>query len=297
LTSKINIDISVPEFSIPSLSALENVTVSTGFEDSLIKLNMTLPTLAELKEKLDELISVPFEALKKEINETRLEMAASFNLSILPVPALSSLSASKADELNQELCSDLDTSLIDDTAKALHKLSNVAIGLMFLLLFLVWGAMVFWEWRRWRALKDSVDMIEDEWKQDGSKDAWRVVAIVENPMLEKYGSPVLHRLAPNRRTRTNLRWFSKAILLLHLGNEVDVQCLTLLTRRVSLYSSSRYLASSRSSSSCSRSTGSKRMPKRMPMRRSLNLPMISPQSSIRSLWLRASSTRPTSMLR
>lgn len=165
--------------------------------------------MAQLKDKLNELIEVPFEALKKEINETRLEMAASFNSTILPVPSLSSLSAAKSDELNQELCSDLDTSLIDDTARALHKLSNVAIGLMFLLLFLVWAAMVIREWRRWRALKDVVEAVEDEWKHDDQKDAWRIVAIVENPVLEKYGTPILNRVAPNKQTRTNLRWYSK----------------------------------------------------------------------------------------
>ena len=187
---------------------MENVQIPTGFEDSLVKLNTTLPTLAELKEKMNDLLEIPFEALKKEINETRIEMAASFNSSILPVPPLSQLSASKADQLNTELCSDLDTSLIDDTARALHKLSNVAIGLMFLLLFLVWATLVFWEWRRWRALKDAVETIEEEWERDGRKDAWRCVAVVENPVLEKYGSPVLTRLAPSRRTRTNLRWYS-----------------------------------------------------------------------------------------
>ena len=212
MTSKININIDIPEFSIPSLSSLENVTIPTGFQDSLIKLNQTIPTLSELKEKMNDIIEIPFEKLKVEINETRIEMAASFNSSILPVPSLSSLSASKSNELNSELCGDLDTSLIDDTAKALHKLSNVAIGLMFLLLFLVWAAMCFWEWRKWRALQDTVELVEDEWKREGTRDAWRVVAVVEHPIAEKYGSPVLHRMTSNPRTRANLRWYSKSIV-------------------------------------------------------------------------------------
>lgn len=207
LTNRININIDVPEFSIPSLSGLEDVSIPTGFEDSLIRLNTTLPTLNELKDKLNDIIEIPFNKLKAEINETRIEMAASFNSTILPVPPLSQLAGSKSAQLNQELCSDLDTSLVDDTANALHKLSNVAIGLMFLLLFLVWAAMSIWEWRRWRALKDTVETIEDEWQREGRSDAWRAVAVVENPVLEKYGSPILRRLSRDENRRTNIRWY------------------------------------------------------------------------------------------
>ena len=210
MTSHVNIEITVPQFSIPSLTSLQNVSIPTGFEDTLIQLNSSLPTLSELKDKMNSIIEIPFQALKNEINETRLEMASSFNSSILPVPPLSQLSAAHANDLSTELCGDLDTSLIDDTANALHKLSNVAIGLMFLLLFLVWGALCIWEWKRWKVMKDMVETVEDEWKRDnGKKDAWRVVAIVEHPMLEKYGTTILHRITRNPDTRSNLRWYSK----------------------------------------------------------------------------------------
>ncbi|WVF65374.1 hypothetical protein IAT40_000101 [Kwoniella sp. CBS 6097] len=213
-------DIDVPEFSIPSLDFLANVTVPTDFEDSLIKLNATLPTLSELKDKMEQIISIPFEALIKEINETRIEMADSFNSTMLPVPPLSSLAADKANDLQTELCTGLDTSLIDDTANALHKLSNVAIGLMFLLLFCIWAALAIWEWRKWRAMQATVDAVEDEWRRENTVDAWRMVAIVEHPMLEKYASGIITRVAPSQRTRTNLRWF--------LSYLVHPTCLALL---------------------------------------------------------------------
>ncbi|OCF40577.1 plasma membrane fusion protein PRM1 [Kwoniella heveanensis CBS 569] len=200
-------DIDVPEFSIPSLDFLANVTVPTDFEDSLIKLNATLPTLSQLKDKMEAIISIPFEALIKEINETRIEMADSFNSTMLPVPSLSSLAADKANGLQTELCTGLDTSLIDDTANALHKLSNVAIGLMFLLLFCIWAALAIWESRKWRAMQAAVEAVEDEWRRENTVDAWRMVAIVEHPVLEKYASGILARVAPSQRTRTNLRWF------------------------------------------------------------------------------------------
>jgi len=203
------VTLTVPQFSIPSLTALRNVTIPTTFESNLITLNNTLPDLRDLKAKLDAIVDTPFEMLKTQINDTRLEMAASFNSSILPVPPLSSLAASNAQDLSNELCSNLDASLIDDTAKALQKLSIVAIGLMLFLLFAVWAALCIWEWRRWKALKDTVDEVEVELQREGMKDPWRMVAIVEHPVLERYGSAGLTMLAPAKRTRTNLRWLRK----------------------------------------------------------------------------------------
>ncbi|ODN97311.1 plasma membrane fusion protein PRM1 [Cryptococcus wingfieldii CBS 7118] len=207
VTNLVNVNLTVPSFTIPSLSFLANVTIPTTFEDGLLTLNSSLPTLNDLKEKMNEIIDTPFELLISEINSTRLEMAASFNSSILPVPSLSSLSASSGNDLSNELCSDLDTSLIDDTAKALHKLSSIAIGLMFLLLFLVWAALAIWEWRKWKIMKDTVETIQEEWQHDGRSDAWRMVAIVEHPVLERYSSHVLNRVSKSPRTRTNIRWF------------------------------------------------------------------------------------------
>jgi len=202
-----NSDFSIPEITIPSLSALENVQIPTNFEDSLVRLNQTIPSLTELKDKMAQVLAIPFDKLKLEINETRLELAASLNASILPTPPLSSLSAQYADEMTNELCSDLDTSIIDDTAKGLHHMSSVAIGLMFLALFICWAVLCTWEWRRYRKL--AAEEIEREWEREKNVDVYRMIAIVENPVLERYGSIVLQRVAPRPRTRMNLRWYSK----------------------------------------------------------------------------------------
>jgi hypothetical protein len=212
VTSHVDVTITVPSFTIPSLTALENVTIPTSFESSLITLNKTLPTLSDLKAKMDAILDTPFEDLKVLINATRLEIAASFNSSILPVPSLNTLAADQSLSLQSSLCGDLDTSLIDDTAKALHKLSNVAIGLMFFLLFAIWAILCFLEWRKWKALRDTVETVEEEARRaGGTMDAWRMVAIVEHPMLEKYGSRVLERVAPAPHMRTNLRWLGELV--------------------------------------------------------------------------------------
>jgi hypothetical protein len=48
-------NINVPQFDIPSLSALQNITLPTDFESSLVTLNSSLPSFAELKQKVDAL--------------------------------------------------------------------------------------------------------------------------------------------------------------------------------------------------------------------------------------------------
>lgn len=48
-------NIHVPQFSIPSLDALNNVTLPTDFENTLIKLNSSLPSLSDLRSGIDDL--------------------------------------------------------------------------------------------------------------------------------------------------------------------------------------------------------------------------------------------------
>lgn len=55
VTSVVGVNLSVPQFTIPSLNALANVTLPTGFEDALVKLNASLPTLDDLRDSLDAL--------------------------------------------------------------------------------------------------------------------------------------------------------------------------------------------------------------------------------------------------
>lgn len=55
VTSIVNVNLNVPQFSIPSLNSLANVTLPTDFEDALIKLNSSIPTLDQLRDGLDAL--------------------------------------------------------------------------------------------------------------------------------------------------------------------------------------------------------------------------------------------------
>lgn len=46
-------DITVPQFTVPSLDSLQNVQIPDDFTQALIKLNSSIPTVADIKEKLN----------------------------------------------------------------------------------------------------------------------------------------------------------------------------------------------------------------------------------------------------
>lgn len=48
-------NITAPQLSIPALSSLENVTLPNDFQEALVKLNDSLPTLSTLKSDLDDM--------------------------------------------------------------------------------------------------------------------------------------------------------------------------------------------------------------------------------------------------
>lgn len=68
--SLIGQSIKIPTIGQPDLSALDNVTLPSSFEQGLVNLNSSLPTLDELRTKMDEIIQGPFEKLKVEINSS-----------------------------------------------------------------------------------------------------------------------------------------------------------------------------------------------------------------------------------
>lgn len=69
--------VKVPQIAQPDLAALDNVRMPTSLQDSLQRLNSTLPTLTELKKKMDAIIQGPFEELKTDVNKSEFGGALS----------------------------------------------------------------------------------------------------------------------------------------------------------------------------------------------------------------------------
>lgn len=55
IPSVLKISLDVPQFNIPSLSGLQNVTIPDTFQNALTSLNSSLPTLSDIRDGLDEL--------------------------------------------------------------------------------------------------------------------------------------------------------------------------------------------------------------------------------------------------
>lgn len=83
------VDITAPTIQVPSLDFLNNVTLPTDMLNALSSLNASIPTLAELRDKMDSIIAIPFEDLRAEINGTLKD--ATVDRSLMPVPARSTL--------------------------------------------------------------------------------------------------------------------------------------------------------------------------------------------------------------
>lgn len=48
-------DIQAPQINVPSLDGLTNIQLPSSFQDSLTKLNSSLPTVADLKDKVESM--------------------------------------------------------------------------------------------------------------------------------------------------------------------------------------------------------------------------------------------------
>ncbi|KAI0067258.1 hypothetical protein BV25DRAFT_1911916 [Artomyces pyxidatus] len=147
-------NISVPQFSIPSLSALDNVTLPTDFTDALVKLNASLPSVSQLKNDIDDIIDTPFELVKQDINNTFFGI--SFNSSILPIPDRSSLN----------FCDNMDTSVVDDLGRDLLKITKIGIILLVVFALALVAGNCALEWYRWRCLKRHLEYTRQAWQSD-----------------------------------------------------------------------------------------------------------------------------------
>lgn len=151
VTSLVNVNLNVPQFDIPSLDGLANIQIPTTFQDQLRNLNSTLPTLEELRDSLDQVLAIPFKKLKEEMNGTFGELEKNITVSALPTPQIDSASASKS---AVDLCASMDTSFLDDITQSLAKLAKIATGLLILAFFLLWIALIVWEWWSWKLMKE-----------------------------------------------------------------------------------------------------------------------------------------------
>ncbi|KAI0072507.1 hypothetical protein K474DRAFT_1604961 [Panus rudis PR-1116 ss-1] len=204
-------DIKAPQINIPSLDSLQNVTLPSDFQDALLKLNNSLPSVSELKDKVESIIDKPFELLKKDINDTFANIT--FDSSTLPVPQ----------QNNVLFCDQMDTSVVDDLGHDLLKISKIGTILLVLIALILLAGHCALEWYKWRCLKQHLQYTREAWMTDpglfhgGSKEAPTLVmsdhnllmlqASSSHPLLTKIANRIsrIFRLSPSQYV--HLQWF------------------------------------------------------------------------------------------
>ncbi|KAK9897961.1 hypothetical protein P389DRAFT_210332 [Cystobasidium minutum MCA 4210] len=216
------VDIDAPDLN-PNLDFLNNVAIPDSFLQTLVSFNDSLPTLNELKDKMNGVIEIPFERLRAEIN-TNLG-SVTIDRGAFPVPEKETLA----------FCKNLDYTFVDEVGHTLVKVAQYGIIVIVVFILLHISAMVFLE-RRWFAdLSEYVDRSRETWASDLSSSSIHGTARVSNsfnrqdmdrvinapallgfigssrnPLLRSWLPRFVNRVPAIRRSpraRSNLTWF------------------------------------------------------------------------------------------
>ena len=205
-------DVTAPTLTVPSAAQLANIQIPTDFENSLRTLNSTLPTLDDIREKLDQVLGIPFSLLKKEINETFINAQRAFVATPLPVP----------DGSNITFCNQMNLTVIDDLSRDIAGLARIGLFILvgvILVLILAYAAI---QWYTQRSLLLTLHRARDRWFVDSvvhhsekSTQRWEPTdenllimhAYIEHPLWSRFIYALSGRFNWSRETTNALGWF------------------------------------------------------------------------------------------
>ncbi|KAG1752838.1 hypothetical protein EDB19DRAFT_1670083 [Suillus lakei] len=204
-------NVNAPQFDVSSLDSLSSITIPTDFENALVQLNNSLPTVSSIKNSIESLVDTPFEAVKADINSTFQGLV--FDVSTLPVPAQNAVS----------FCNDLDTSSIDNLGSDLLTITKIGTVILILLLLALLAGHCALEWYKWRCLQFHLRRTREAWVSDpttvytGSASAPSVTLTDHNllmlqtdaqhPLLTRIANVLSTKLRMSPSQHTHLRWF------------------------------------------------------------------------------------------
>jgi len=204
-------NVDAPQFNVSSLDALSNITIPTDFENALVQLNNSLPTVSSIKDSIEDLVDTPFEAVKSDINSTFQGLF--FDASTLPVPEQNSVS----------FCNNLDTSSVDDLGHDLLTITKIGTIILILLLLALLVGHCALEWYKWRCLQFHLHRTREAWVSDpttvytGPAHAPSVTLTDHNllmlqtdaqhPLLTRIANSLSAKLRLSPSQHTHLRWF------------------------------------------------------------------------------------------
>lgn len=206
-----------PQINLTSqIDSLNHITIDpTSMDADLNKLNSSIPTFADVQNATNTLIRLPFEEVKKLINESY--SAYTFDKSVFPVPQKKALS----------FCSDNSAvnNFFDELVKAIYTARTVFLVILLLAAILVCIPMAWLEIRRWRTMRQRSILL-----QKHAFDPMDVVYIASRPYTTTAGIKLSSRFKSTKR-QILARWFVAyatslpALFLLALGLAGLFSCL------------------------------------------------------------------------
>ncbi|TVY57193.1 Plasma membrane fusion protein prm1 [Lachnellula cervina] len=198
------------------INKLNSITIDpTTMDADLTKLNNSIPTFADVQNFTNTVIRLPFEEVKKLINQSYSGYA--FDKSVFPVAQKKSLS----------FCSNNSAidKFFDEIVKAIYTARTIFLVVLLLAAILVCIPMAYLEIRRWRTTKQRSVLL-----QKHAFDPMDVVYIASRPYTTTAGIKLSSRFKSTKR-QILARWFIAyatslpAIFLLSLGLAGLFSCL------------------------------------------------------------------------
>jgi hypothetical protein len=159
-----------------------------------------MPTLDQLRDKLDSLISIPFQLVKKEINDTFLASQASFIATPLPVPQ----------EATVTFCGDTINTSFDDLAKDLLKIARIGFFVLIATMVLLFIGYALITWYSQRSLRNNVERVRLLWFSDGNASTDRLLAfdaLIAHPIWSRIVYFMTEKFRLSQEKSDALTWF------------------------------------------------------------------------------------------
>lgn len=186
-----NFGVTIPTLNINgSLDELDDIHLPSSLDKSLDNLNNSMPTFDQVNNFTQNVIRLPFEEVKKLINESLGPYK--FDRSVLPIPEKKQLT----------FCADNDG--IDKFFKGIGDLMSTAqkifIAVLLIAAILVSVPIAWQEIRKWRTMKERSQLVRKE-----AHDPMDVVYIVSRPYTAAAGIKAASRFSNSRR-QILVRW-------------------------------------------------------------------------------------------
>jgi hypothetical protein len=136
------------------VSQIRNFNIPDTFQQQVIALNSSLPTLDQLRGRLDQLVGVPFNLVRSQMNTTFSQVSNQIGNVTIPVPALRTV----------EFCSSMDMSFIDTLGQEIVRIANICIGVLVAcaVLVVLWNCVVIW--LQWARLSHATEVVRASWE-------------------------------------------------------------------------------------------------------------------------------------